>query len=120
MKICIQLIEGTDYAEELRGDLLAATGHAWNVVDAIPRQRQEISDELGRDSEARTNIVVVIARVAAVIPEYVAVPDQLRQILVARHQNVAQARGARTRRQGSDDVVGLVFSAGELGQPHMP
>jgi hypothetical protein len=38
--------------------------------------------------------VVVIARVAAVIPKYVAVSNQLRQILVARHQNVAQARGA--------------------------
>src|ERR1700733_8906678 len=120
MKICIQFIEGTEHAEQFRGGLLADARHTWNVVDAISSQRQEVGDELGRDSEARANVVVVIARVAAVIPEYVAVAYQLRQILVACHQNVAQTRGARARRQGSDDVVGLVFGARELRQSHMP
>src|ERR1700735_5333322 len=42
MKICIQFIERTEHAEEFRRGLLADAGYAWNVVDAIPRQGQEI------------------------------------------------------------------------------
>ena len=90
MKIRIQFIEGTEHAEQFRGGLLADARHAGDIVDAIAGQRQKVGDELGCDSETRTDIMVVIARVAAVVPKYVAVAYQLRQILVARHQHVAQ------------------------------
>src|SRR5580692_1279895 len=105
MKICIQVVEGTEKGKQLGGGLLADPGHSRNVVHAVAGQRQKIGDQLGDSPEARPDVVVVITRIAAVIPKYVAHADQLRQILIARHQHIAEARGARARGERADDVV---------------
>src|ERR1700677_1224750 len=47
MKICIQFIEGTEHAEQLRGGLLADARHTGDVVAGFPGQRQAGGDELG-------------------------------------------------------------------------
>ena len=52
-------------------------GHAGNVVHAIAGQRQKIGDEFRRDPEARADVMVVITAIAAVIPEHIAVANQL-------------------------------------------
>ena len=52
---------------------------------------------------------------ADVVPVFVARADQLREILVARHERDVLARRAHARRQRADDVVGFVLAAGEAG-----
>ena len=120
LEIRVQLVERGEVREQRRGGLLADAGHPGDVVDRIARERQEIRDQFRNRAEARADLVILVAHVAAVVPVHIAVADQLRQILVARHQHVAQAGGARPRRQRADDVVGLVFGAGEFGETHVP
>src|ERR1700722_379986 len=78
MQILIQLVEGAEYREQLRRGLLADSGYAGNIVHTIAGERQEIRNQLRWGAETRTDIVVVIAHVAAVVPKYVAIADELR------------------------------------------
>src|SRR6202012_6303341 len=120
MKIRIQFIERAENGKQFRGGFLAYSGHSGDVVDAVAGQRQEIGNELGCDSEAPADLVIVIVRAAGVIPEDIAVADQLRQVNVSRYQHVAQSSRPGAGSERADDVVGFEFGARKLGQAHMP
>ena len=103
----------------LRG-LVADAGHAGDVVDRIAHQRQHVdhlSDlgyapalaHFGRPVDRRR-----AARRAAQPVQRGAVGDQLRQILVRRHQHRAEAGRLGPRGDGADHVVGLRADPGDL------
>ena len=119
LEVRIQVIERRKHRAQFTGGLLANAGNPGDVVRAIAGQRQEIGNSLRNGTETGANVVIVVPDLAGIVPERIAVTHQLRQILVARHQHVAKACGARAHGHRADDVVRLVFRAGVLGKAHV-
>ena len=71
----------------------------------------------GLHAKAIGDAVVTETFVAEIVPIFIARTNQLRQILVARHQHDFASFGTGTHWQRADDVVGLVFAADKEAIP---
>ena len=115
-----QLLDRPELRQQLLGGLVADAGHAGDVVDRVAHQRQHVDDlrRLG-DAPAFAHLGRPVyrrraARRAADPIERGAVGDELRQVLVGRHQPGVKAGRLRPGGDGADDVVGLRAGVGDL------
>ncbi|GAE60380.1 hypothetical protein XPN_2286 [Xanthomonas arboricola pv. pruni MAFF 301427] len=94
----------------------ADAGDAGDVVDRIAAQRQVVGDLMGVHAVARLDPVHAPTQVARVIPLLVVLEQQLRQILVGRHDHPAQAVRTHAVQGAADQVVGLVIAVRQHAQ----
>ncbi|MCW0417368.1 hypothetical protein NB689_003122 [Xanthomonas sacchari] len=91
-----------------RRRLGADAGDAGNVVDRIAGQCQVVGDLVRMHPMARLDPGRAPALAAAVVPLFVELQQQLRQILVGGHDHAVETIAARTVQGAADQVVGLV------------
>ena len=111
VQVVIQRIQRCEVAHQRRGRFRPHSRHTGNVVDAVARQCQIVGHAFGSHAEALGDFLVAIFGRLAVIPEDIARPDQLRQVLVARHHGDAQAVARAPAGQRADQIVRFVFGA---------
>src|SRR2546422_996139 len=119
-EIGVQLIERGKLLHERRGRLVPDSRHPGDVVNLVPGERQVIGETLRRDSEVALDVAIAELLARPEIPQQIAVPDELREILVACDESRAHARSAHEAPQRADDVVRLVFPVDEYGEAEMP
>ena len=111
----IQVFKRGEVAHQCRGRLGTHARHARNVVHCVTGKGQVIGIAIGHDAKALLDLAVLETLVTGVIPIHIARTDQLRQVLVARHNGRTQPLGAHALRQRADDVIGLELLAVEPG-----
>ena len=119
-KISVQLIQRGKLLHERRGRLVPDSGHPGDVVHLVAGQRQVIGEPLRRDSEVALDVAIAELLARPEVPQQIAVPHELRKILVARDESRAHAGRAHQAPERADDVVGLVFPVDEYGEAEMP
>ena len=93
--------------QQHRRGLGADPGHARDVVDRVAAQREVVGDLVRLDAVARTHVRRAPALAAGEVPLLVVAVEQLRQVLVRRHDHAAVAMRARLVQRAADQVVGL-------------
>ena len=113
-RILEQRVERAVRRNQIARALLADAGHALDVVDGVSHQREHVDHLFGSDAELRLDAFRVVPRAFIARVEHAnarRVVDELKEILVARHDRDRPAVGHAAHRQRADHVVG--FEAGE-------
>ncbi len=111
-----QRLERPVRADQLARALFADARHAFDVVDAVAHQREDVHDLVRTYAELFDDAVGVEpeAFVARVV-DLDAVADELEEVLVAGDDRHVEAGLARLSRQRADHIVGLVPRESEHG-----
>ena len=104
-------------AEQHGRGLAADAGDARDVVHRITAQREVVRDLVRMHAQPGLDPRGAPALAAGVVPLLVVRDQQLRQVLVRRHDHAAVAFAARKHQGAADEVVGLVFDVREHRQP---
>lgn len=102
--------------QQHRRRLGADAGHAGDVVHRITAQRQVVGDLVRVHAVPRLDPGRAPALVARVVPLLVVFAQQLRQVLVGRHDHPARCVAAAGVQGAADQVVGLVVAVGQYAQ----
>ncbi len=116
-----QLIQGTEFLNQLDGCFLADARHAGDVVGAVSRQAEDIRHQFRADTEAFDYLGNTGGLALHGVQQRHPFVDDLHQVLVAGDHYHATAGGAVAGGQGPDDVVGLVagqFQGRDVEGPH--
>ena len=87
LEALVDLLERGEIAQERRRRLRPHARHARNVVDRVAGQREEVRHAFRAHAELSLDVAVGEAALAGVVPVMIAVADELREILVARHEH---------------------------------
>ena len=101
-------LERAELLEQRSRGLLADPGHSGDVVDLVPRQRQQIPHLHRRHAPFLFHLGGAVPLLVHGVVALDALAHQLHQILVAGDDDHFPALLARPPRQRGDDVVGLV------------
>ncbi len=106
-----QVLERAVGRDQLARALVADARNALDVVDRVAHQREHVDDLLGSDAELLLHARrVEPGALVAGVEDADAVPDELKEILVHRHDRDRKAGGERLFRQRPDHIVGFVAS----------
>ena len=91
-------------------------GHPGDVVHRVATQGQVVGDLVGVHAVPGLDPVGAPAGGTGVVPLFVVFAQQLRQVLVGRHDQAAVAGRAGTVQGAADQVVGFVLAVGQHRQ----
>ena len=103
-----QVFERSVFDDQFTRAFLADARHAFDVVDRVAHQREDIDDLLGRDAEFLAHAGRVIPRTFVPrVEDAEAVVHELEEVLVHRHDRDVESGCSSLGRQRSDDIVGF-------------
>ena len=111
-----QCVQRFEMRQQHRRRLAANAGDAGNVVDRVATQRQVIGDLVRMHAVSGLDPVGVPALVAGEVVLLIKARQQLRQVLVRRHDHAAEAIAACNMRGAADQVVSFVILMRQRGQ----
>src|SRR6185437_8543481 len=105
-----------ELSHQYGGGLRPDAGDAPNVVDGIAREGEIVREALGCDAEPPRDIRIRLRVAGTVVPQHVALADELCEILVAREKSGANPAASHPPGERAENVVCLVIGAAYGGE----
>ena len=114
----VYLLQATQTLQQRQRRLLAHPGHAGNIVDLVTHQRQQIDDQLGRDTKLGLDALDIQHRISHGIYQGRMLINQLGHILVTGRNDNRPRLGTGLPGQGANHVVCLYPRHAQQRQSH--
>ena len=94
--------------EDVSGRLLSHARHAWDIVDVVTMQREQIGNLTRRHAELFSNPVLIKPMLSGDVVNTHVFADELRHVLVARHHYDGVSHFRHACSYSSNDIVCFV------------